>query len=56
MTGARVTQVCNLLFLAPAIQEAILELPPVTQGRDPISGRSLRAVVAEMDWNVQVRM
>ena len=29
LTRARVTQIANLLLLAPAIQEAILELPPV---------------------------
>ena len=33
---ARVTQIMNLLNLAPDIQEAILFLPLVTRGRDPL--------------------
>ena len=52
-TRARLTQIMNLLLLAPAIQEAILELPQVTTKRDPISERSLRRIVAEPDWNKQ---
>ena len=53
LTRARVTQVMNLLLLAPAIQEAILELPPTT-GRDVITERSLRRIVAEPVWEDQV--
>ena len=37
VTRARMTQIANLLLLAPEIQEAILDLPPVTNGRDPVS-------------------
>ena len=33
VTRARMTQIMNLLLLAPDIQEAILFLPPVTRGR-----------------------
>ena len=43
----------NLLLLAPEIQEAILDLPPITKGRDPISERALRRIVAEPDWTKQ---
>ena len=50
------TQVMNLLLLAPAIQEAILDLPPVSRGRDPITERNLRGIVAEPDWTKQVVM
>ncbi len=53
LTRARVTQIANLLLLAPAIQEAILDLPLVTNGRDPVSERALRRIVAELDWNKQ---
>ena len=53
LTRARITQIMNLMLLAPAIQEAILELPPVTNGRDPISERALRQIVAESDWTKQ---
>lgn len=56
LTRARVTQITSLLLLAPEIQEAILDLPPVTRGRDPVSERSLRAIVAEPDWETQRRL
>ncbi len=53
VTRARMTQIENLLLLAPEIQEAILDLPPVTNRRDPISERALRRIVAEPDWSRQ---
>ena len=56
LTRARITQVVNLLLLAPEIQEAILELPPVASGRDRVSERALRRIVAEPDWEVQRRL
>ena len=33
VTRARMTQIANLLLLAPEIQEAILNLPPITNGK-----------------------
>ncbi len=56
VTRARITQITNLLLLAPEIQEAILDLPPVTNGRDPVSERTLRRIVAEPDWNRQLEI
>ncbi len=56
VTRARMTQIVNLLLLAPEIQEAILDLPPVTNGRDPVSERALRRIVAEPDWNRQLEL
>ena len=56
LTRARVTQITNLLQLAPEIQEAILDLPLVTNGRDPISERQLRQIAAESDWSKQLSM
>jgi len=53
LTRARMTQVMNLLLLAPAIQEETLALPRTT-GRDPISERRLRPIVAEAVWNDQI--
>ena len=47
VSRARVTQIMNLLLLAPDIQEAILSLPPTTKGKDPITLRGLRRVFAE---------
>ena len=35
VSRARLTQIMNLLGLAPDIQEAILHLPVVQEGRDP---------------------
>jgi hypothetical protein len=56
MTRARVSQVTNLLLLAPEIQEAILDLPMVITGRDPITERQLRPIAAEPDWENQLLM
>ena len=53
VTRARMTQIMNLLHLAPDIQEALLFLPAVEKGRDPITERELRAVVAEANWTKQ---
>ena len=54
LTRARVTQLVNLTLLAPTIQEEILALPPVTVGRDPITERTLRPIVAEPVWERQM--
>jgi hypothetical protein len=56
VTRARVTQVMNLLNLAPDLQEQLLFLPPVTSGRDPLRERQVRPVAAEMDWREQRQM
>ncbi len=56
LTRARMTQVSNLRLLAPEIQETILELPPVMKGRDSITERTLRPIVAEPDWQRQLEM
>ncbi|MEX0725759.1 MAG: hypothetical protein WEB58_06335 [Planctomycetaceae bacterium] len=56
VTRARMTQIMNLLHLAPEIQEAILFLPRVEAGKDPVTERELRALVAEMEWGRQRRM
>ena len=56
MTRARISQITSLLLLAPRIQEAILDLPMVTSGRDPITERLLRAIVAEPDWGGQMEL
>ena len=56
VTRSRMTQIMNLMLLAPTVQEAILDLPPVTNGRDPISERALRRIVAEPDWNRQCEL
>lgn len=55
ITRARMTQIMNLLLLAPDIQEAILNLPRVTRDRDPIVETHLRPVAAEHCWTRQRR-
>ncbi len=49
----RMTQIMNLLHLAPEIQEQILYLEPVISGRDPITERDLRSITQDLDWSVQ---
>ena len=56
VTRARVSQIVNLLNLAPDIQEALLFHPPVAGDRDAISERTVRAIAAEADWGVQREM
>jgi hypothetical protein len=56
VTRARMTQIMNLLHLAPDIQEAILFLPRVKSGRDPITERELRSLAAMPDWRKQRRL
>ena len=56
LTRARVTQIVSLTLLAPSIQAEILALPPVTVGRDPITERTLRPIVAEPVWEMQLEM
>jgi len=53
VTRARVTQIMNLLHLAPDIQETILSLPRTESGRDPISERDLRPIAGIVDWRKQ---
>jgi hypothetical protein len=55
VSRARLTQILNLLALAPDIQEALIFLPPVVSGRDCISERDLRQIVALPEWNKQRR-
>ena len=56
VTRARLTQIMNLLNLAPDIQEKILFLPCVTRGRDPITERQLRPIASQPDWSEQRRL
>lgn len=55
VSRARVTQIMNLLHLAPDIQEQILFLPCITQGRDPIQLRHVLPIATECRWRQQRR-
>lgn len=56
VTRARLTQIMNLRLLAPDIQESLLDLPLIHQGKDPIALRHLQPICLEPDWNEQRRM
>lgn len=56
VTRARVTQIMNLLNLAPDIQEALLFLPPTEFGRDGVKEWQVRPIAAVHDWVRQRKM
>jgi hypothetical protein len=53
VSRARISQIMNLLLLAPDIQEALLFLPRTERGRDPIHLRQLQPLAAILDWEQQ---
>ena len=53
VSRARISQILNLLLLAPDIQEELLFLPRTERGRDPIHLRQLQPVAALWDWQRQ---
>jgi len=55
VTQPRMTQIMNLLHLAPDIQEELLFLPEVTKGRDPVHERMVRPLTAMLSWDQQRR-
>jgi hypothetical protein len=50
VSRARVSQIMNLLNLAPDIQERLLSLTPVHTWRDQLNERALRSVLREPVW------
>jgi hypothetical protein len=56
VTRARISQIMNLLCLAPDIQEALLFLPRTQRGRDPIILADLMPLAAAFDWRKQRRL
>jgi len=55
VTQPRMTQIMNMLHLAPDIQEELLYLSTVDRGRDTITERELRPIAASMCWRDQRR-
>ena len=53
VSRARITQIMNLLLLAPDIQEAILFLPHLAGGRDPIHILQVQPIALLPDWREQ---
>jgi hypothetical protein len=50
---SRITQIMNLLGLAPDIQEQLLFLPALDRGRDPIHLKRLQRIALVLDWTRQ---
>jgi len=53
LTRARISQIMHLLHLAPDLQEAVLTLPSVFAGRDPIGEKAIRRIAREPLWSRQ---
>ena len=53
VTRNRITQIMNLLLLAPDLQERLLFLPRVQSGPDPIYLKDVQQVAKEADWSTQ---
>jgi hypothetical protein len=56
VTRARISQIMNLLNLAPDLQERLLFLAPALTRQEEIHERTLRAVVRESSWKRQRRL
>jgi hypothetical protein len=56
VTRARISQIMNLVNLAPDIQEALLDLPRTQGGRDAIHLRQLQPIASMLDWRMQRRL
>ena len=55
VTRARITQIMNLLMLAPDVQEEVLFLPRTVRGRDPVRIQHLQPIALTTDWSEQRR-
>ncbi|MBZ0265447.1 hypothetical protein K8I28_12355 [bacterium] len=55
VSRARITQIMNLLLLAPDIQEEVLFLPNTVIGHDKINLHHLLSVTKEVSWSAQRR-
>ena len=53
LTRERMSQIMELIWLAPDIQQEILEFPPNRRSRFPISEVAARRVAAKLDWAQQ---
>jgi len=53
VTRARVTQIMNLRLLAPDIQEQLLSLDRIVEGRDWLCLRAFQHVALQSDWRQQ---
>jgi hypothetical protein len=56
VSRARVSQIANLLLLAPDLQAQLLFLPLVGKGRDPVTLRDLQPITLTWDWKKQRKL
>lgn len=56
LTRGRMTQIANLLLLAPEIQGSVLSLPRVRAGGDRLTEHRVRALSSLPDWAGQSRL
>jgi hypothetical protein len=56
VSRARISQILNLLHLAPDIQEQLLFLPPLHQGRERLHLADLQPLCRQWNWRRQHRM
>ena len=53
VSRARITQIMNLLLLAPDIQESLLFMEAVSTGRDSLILMNVQKVALELNWQRQ---
>jgi hypothetical protein len=56
VSRARLTQIMNLLYLAPDLQEQILFLAATERGQDTITEKHLRLISGTPSWSEQRQM
>jgi len=56
VSRSRLSQILSLNNLAPTIQEALLFLPRITEGRDRVTENNLRRIAHTIDWRIQRRL
>lgn len=54
LSRERMSQIMELIWLAPEIQQEILELPAIRTGRFPISEVAVRKVAEPLEWEEQL--
>lgn len=56
LTRERMSQIMELIWLAPDIQQEILEFPPNRTGRFPVSEVAARRVAEKLSWVEQLEV
>jgi len=53
LSRERMSQIMELIWLAPDIQQEILEFPSTRTSRFPVSEAAVRRIAAQLDWAEQ---